>query len=91
MLMRFSRFVAHFRNARGGLAATEFALIAPVMLAIYFGVTELCDGLTANMKVTGVASAAGDLYAQKIIAGRPYKAKTDLTRKKISECRIGTL
>lgn len=64
MLIRFAR---RFRRANGGLAATEFAMIAPLMLTIYFGVTELCDGFTANMKVTGVASSAADLVAQKKI------------------------
>jgi Flp pilus assembly protein TadG len=64
MLMRFAR---KFARAKSGLAATEFALIAPVMLTIYFGITELCDGLTANMKSTGVASATADLIAQKKI------------------------
>ena len=47
-----------------GLAATEFALIAPVMLALYFGVTELADGLMANTKSASVAATAADLTAQ---------------------------
>jgi Flp pilus assembly protein TadG len=64
MLMRFVR---KFARAKGGIAATEFALIAPLMITIYFGITELCDGLTANMKATGVASATADLIAQKKI------------------------
>ncbi len=59
------RFTRKFARAKGGLAATEFALIAPLMLTIYFGITELCDALTANMKATGVASTAADLFAQK--------------------------
>lgn len=47
-----------------GMAATEFALIAPVMLALYFGVTELADGLMANTKSASVAATAADLTAQ---------------------------
>ncbi len=64
MLIQISQFIRRFRNAREGLAATEFALIAPIMIAIYFAVTELCDGLTANMDVTRVVSTTADLYAQ---------------------------
>jgi Flp pilus assembly protein TadG len=47
-----------------GMAATEFALIAPVMIALYFGVTELADGLLANTKTASMAATAGDLAAQ---------------------------
>ncbi|HEX3486354.1 MAG TPA: TadE/TadG family type IV pilus assembly protein [Micropepsaceae bacterium] len=44
--------------------ATEFALIAPVLIASYFGVTELSDGYIAKSKVTTVTSTAADLTAQ---------------------------
>ena len=61
---RIARPIARFVRARDGLAATEFALIAPVMMSIYFGVTELSDGLMAHTKMTSVASTAADLVAQ---------------------------
>lgn len=51
------------RNLRG-IAATEFASVAPVMLMLYFGVTELYDALIVKSKVTAVASPAADLVAQ---------------------------
>src|SRR5258706_1363201 len=54
-----------FGVACEGLAAVEFALIAPVMIPLYLGMTELTDAFTANTKVTSVASTAGDLLAQE--------------------------
>jgi Flp pilus assembly protein TadG len=47
------------------MVATEFALIAPVMITMFFAVTELSDGLEAGTKVTSVASTAADLIAQE--------------------------
>ncbi|HXJ02966.1 MAG TPA: TadE/TadG family type IV pilus assembly protein [Micropepsaceae bacterium] len=44
--------------------AVEFALIAPILIAGYFGVTELSDGYTAKGKVIAMASTAADLTAQ---------------------------
>jgi Flp pilus assembly protein TadG len=52
------------RQSESGMAATEFALIAPVMLVLYFGVTELADGLLANSKTASMASTAADLASQ---------------------------
>ena len=49
------------------MVAAEFALIAPVMLTIFFGVSELSDGFEAYAKVTSVASTASDLVAQEKI------------------------
>ena len=54
-----------FGVACEGLVAVEFAFIAPVMITLYFGATELADGFTASTKVTSVASTAGDLLAQE--------------------------
>ena len=58
-------FLGGFGAACEGLAAAEFAIMAPVMISMYFGVTELSDGYTASAKVTTVASTAADLVAQE--------------------------
>lgn len=53
-----------FLSDRRGVAAVEFALLAPLMVTMYFGTAELTEGLMASRKVSAVASTIGDLTAQ---------------------------
>lgn len=53
-----------FTSGESGLAAVEFALIAPFMIALFFGLVEVCNALNAHQKMTSVASTAADLTSQ---------------------------
>lgn len=48
-----------------GVAAVEFALLAPLMLVLYFGMVELCQGYMAQKRADHVASMVADLAAQE--------------------------
>ncbi len=52
------------KGDRRGVSAVEFALIAPALIACYFGLAEMCGALMAERKVSHIASAVGDLVAQ---------------------------
>lgn len=53
-----------FVRDRRGVSAVEFALIAPLMIAFYFGLTEFCQGYMAQKRMGHSAAAVADLVAQ---------------------------
>lgn len=52
------------RSDRRGVSAVEFALIAPLILLFYFGLTEFCQAQMAQKRVNHIAATVGDLIAQ---------------------------
>lgn len=57
MLRRFAR-------DRRGVSAVEFALLAPVMIAIYLGCVEISEGVSIDRKVSLTTAALANLTAQ---------------------------
>jgi Flp pilus assembly protein TadG len=47
-----------------GIAATEFAVIVPIMLVMFFGTVEFSSGVAVDRKVTLVARTLSDLTSQ---------------------------
>lgn len=64
MMRRLKHRLAGLRLAERGVSAIEFALIAPVMILIYFACIELSFMMVLDRKVTSSASALGDLTAR---------------------------
>lgn len=50
---------------RDGMAATEFALILPIMTTVFFGMLEVSDAMMANRRVVSAANALADLVTQE--------------------------
>jgi Flp pilus assembly pilin Flp len=59
---RFRRLV----RAKAGIAAVEFALIAPLLLALYFGIVVLAQGLEVGRKTQLLSRTLADLTAQTL-------------------------
>ncbi|WP_439634842.1 TadE/TadG family type IV pilus assembly protein [Glycocaulis sp.] len=65
-MMAFKR-ISTLAADRRGVSAVEFALIAPLLIALYVGIVQLTLGLSADRKLTAAASTIADLVAQSDI------------------------
>jgi Flp pilus assembly protein TadG len=53
-----------FSSDQKGIAAMEFALIVPIMVGLYFMLSETANGLRASRKVTMVSRVMADLASR---------------------------
>ena len=58
------RFKARALFDQSGVSAIEFALILPVLLALYISAVEIGNALTISRRAGSIAGAAADLIAQ---------------------------
>jgi Flp pilus assembly protein TadG len=64
MWRRARSLVDHLVSDSRGVAATEFAMIVPLMLVMFFGTVEFSSGVAVDRKVTLVARTLSDLTSQ---------------------------
>jgi hypothetical protein len=62
--MRRSLF-ARLKHDERGVSAVEFAMLAPVLIAFYFGMAEFCQGYMAQKRMGHVSATVADLVAQE--------------------------
>jgi len=61
---RAARLLRRFGREQRGQSAIEFALLAPLMLALYIGCVEISNGVAADRKVTLTAGTLANLTSQ---------------------------
>jgi len=62
--LRMTKLLRSFKRDREGASAVEFAILAPLLITLYFGCVELTDGIAADRKVTLTAGALANLTSQ---------------------------
>jgi Flp pilus assembly protein TadG len=62
--MSFMQRLRRFIRANKGLAALEFAILAPVMVLLLFGSVELVDMLGQNSRVQNLAASLADVVSR---------------------------
>jgi Flp pilus assembly protein TadG len=85
MLLRVRRRARELSADCRGIAATEFAVIVPIMLVMFFGTVEFSSGVAVDRKVTLIARTLSDLTSQSISV-----ADTDVSNFVAASCAIMT-
>lgn len=62
--MRLIPHLRRFGSEKKGLAALEFAIIAPVMVFLLFAAVDLIDALGANKRAQNVSASLADVVAR---------------------------
>jgi hypothetical protein len=62
--LRARRCAVNMLGDSSGIAATEFAVIVPLMLTMFFGTVEFSSGVAVDRKVTLVARTLSDLTSR---------------------------
>ena len=63
------RLLRNLARDNSGIAATEFAVIVPIMLVMFFGTVEFSSGVAVDRKVTLMARTLSDLTSQSVSVG----------------------
>jgi Flp pilus assembly protein TadG len=64
MTLNLKRRLRRFVRARKGLAALEFAILAPMMIFLLFGSVDLIDVLGANSRAQNATASLADVIAR---------------------------
>ena len=63
--MKRSGLIRRWSGDERGVSAIEFAMLAPILIAFYMGMTEFCQGFMAQKRMSHVSAMVADLVAQE--------------------------
>jgi Flp pilus assembly protein TadG len=63
--MRRRGLIRRWTGDERGVSAIEFAMLAPVLILFYMGMTEFCQGFMAQKRMGHVSAMVADLIAQE--------------------------
>lgn len=59
------RLSRNYKADERGIAAIEFAIIAPIMIGMYFGLAEIASAISVDRRISHGTNVAGDLSTQQ--------------------------